>query len=259
MKNIAFLEKSGSKIESLPVGILQVDHSYQKPLSPSHVKKIVNNFNPVGVGQIHVSKRFDGTYWVFDGQHRLETFKHLSKLTIDAVVYEGMTIIEEAQGYDFYNTTKTQHPLDKEKALVQAKNAHALNRKKIIESVGLEIDYDRTNRIDYIQAMGAIKTIYEKGNDEGLKTVLYILHQALGKHKKNFQAMVLLGLHQFIKDFDGKYEEKWLINRLKKFGVNELISESSTFRRAHNCDKKTGVKLATVKLYNHGKRKGTKL
>jgi len=259
MKNVAFLQKASRNIEALPVNFLRIDHSYQKPLSAPHVDKIVKNFNPVGVGQIHVSKRLDGTLWVFDGQHRLESHKRLSIPTIDCIVYDNMTIEEEAQGYRYYNTIKTQNPLDEEKAALKGNDMNAIKRKEIVESVGLEIDYFRTGRIEYIQAMGAIKTIYEKGSNEDLKTVLYILHQALGKHKKNFKAMVLLGLHQFIKDFDGKYEEKWLINRLKKFGVNELISESSTFRRAHNCDKKTGVKLATVKLYNHGKRKGTKL
>ncbi|HSH25132.1 MAG TPA: DUF6551 family protein [Massilibacterium sp.] len=243
----------------MPVSLLRVDHSYQKPLTMSHVNKISDNFDPMGVGQIHVSKRSDGTYYIFDGQHRWTVYKIKGIEVIDCIVYEDLTIEEEAKAYDFYNTIKTQSPLDKEKALVVAGDKDAIKRKKIVEGLGLEIDYQRTNRIEYIQAVGAINAIYQKGDDGELSTVLHILHRSLGKHKKNFQGMILLGLHQFIKEYKGRFDENWLINRLTKFGLDELLTEQMTFRRAHNCSKAEAIKYAIVKFYNHGKRKDNKL
>lgn len=254
MKDI--LKEKVKYFAQIPVSILKVDHSYQKPLSMAQVNKIVNKFDPIGVGQIHVSKRNDGTYYVFDGQHRWTAFRILNKDTIDCIVYEGLTIEEEAKAYDFYNTIKTQNALDREKALVVAKDIHAIRRKLFVEDLGLEIDYDRTYHGDKIQAVGAIVEIYEKGQANDLQEVLTILRDSFGIDKKNFQAMIMQGVFDFIKEYRNKYETKWLVNRLSKFGIDQLISEQMIFRRAHNCSKREAIKYAIVKFYNHGKRKG---
>lgn len=244
---------------NIPLNILSIDESYQKPLDENHVNKIVSKFDPVGVGYIHVSKRDDGSYYVFDGQHRVAAFRRLGKSKIRGIIYEGMSIVEESKGYDFYNTIKRQNPLDKEKALLNALDRDALIRKEIVGSLGLEIDYYRTHKTDKIQAVGAIIRIYEKGQEGDLKTVLRILKNSYGVHKTHFQAMIMLGIHRFIKEYRFDYEERWLINRLKKFGLNELLTEQMTFRRAFNCNKQEAIKFAVIKFYNHGKRKENKL
>src|SRR5699024_7602729 len=256
MKQENFLSNKTQYIANIPVSILRVDNSYQKPLDNNHVKKIVKNFDPVGVGQIHVSKRPDNTFWVFDGQHRLAVYRTLGIEKIKGIVYEGLTIVEESKGYDFYNTIKKQSPLDKEKALITELDKDALIRKEVVESQGLEIDYQRTNTVDKIQAVGAIKKIYDKGGRNDLKEVLHILSRSFGNHKKYYQAMIMLGLHRFITEHRDEFDKKWLINRLKKFGVKELLTEQNTFRRAFNCNANEAIKFAVVKFYNHGKRKG---
>jgi|SRR5699024_2165159 len=259
MKQENIFSEKTQYIANIPVSILKVDNSYQKPLDRKHVKKIVDNFDPVGVGQIHVSKRDDNTYWVFDGQHRLAAYRDLGIEKIRGIVYEGLTIVEESKGYDFYNTIKQQSPLDKEKALITALDRDALKRKEIVESLGLEIDYQRTNHVEKIQAVGAIKSIYEKGEPNDLRDVLYILSRSFGNHKKHFQAMIMHGLHKFIKEYRGEFDEKWLIGRFQKFGIDELLTEQMTFRRAFNCGGQEATKYAIVKFYNHGKRKDNKL
>lgn len=259
MNEEKFLNEKKQYIANIPVNILNVDESYQKPIDHNHVKKIVKNFDPIGVGQIHVSKRPDNTYWIFDGQHRAAAYKELGIEKIKGIVYEGMNIIEESKGYDFYNTIKKQHPLDKERALITALDKDALNRKSIVEKLGLSIDYQRTNRADTIQAVAAIKGIYEKEGSSDLHDVLYIISNSFGNQKNNFQATIIYGLHQFIKEYRDEYNIKWLVNRFKKFGVNELLAEQMKFRRAFNCNAKEAIKYATIKLYNHGKRKENKL
>lgn len=171
-------------IARIPVSILNVDYSYQKPLSMAHVNKIVRNFNPDGVGQIHVSKRENGEYYIFDGQHRWTGYKKMELDVIECIVYEGMTIQEEAEAYNLYNTIKTQNKLDKEKALIIAGDEHAIRRKELVESLGLELDYDRTYHTDKIQAAGAIVEMYEKGKEQDLLEVLSILKESFGVHKK---------------------------------------------------------------------------
>lgn len=259
MNDVAFLVNKSKVLMRLPVRILNVDDSYQKPLSRAHVKGIVKNFDPMGIGQIHVSKRSDGTFWIFDGQHRASAYTTKGIKEIDCIVYEGLTIDEESRGYIYYNTIKTQHALDLAKVELKIGDPSMIAIDAVVTSLGLEIDYYRTNKNDALQAIGSIKIVYKKGGSSDLKMVLKILNQALGSHKKNFQGIFLLGLHQFITEYRVVYDEKWLIKSIKRVGLDDLMNKARSFRSAHNGDKKTAIKLALINAYNFNRGKENKL
>lgn len=244
---------------SLPVNILKVDESYQKPLSNAHVKKITKDFDYMGVGQIHVSKRANGTYWVFDGQHRTAAYRELGITDINAIVYEGLNIEEESKGYVYYNNTMKQTQLQKFKAELVAGVPEALEITRIVDSVGLGVDVDR--RGDPIRAVGALRTIYFKYGESDLKRTLKILKEGFGTNKKAYQSYIILGLHKFTNDHKNNnvFDENWLINRFNKFGITELINQTNAFNSMHSGNKKEAVSLAAVKLYNFNKTKDLKL
>lgn len=243
----------------LPVSFLRVDHSYQKPLSRAHVKKITKDFDPMGVGQIHVSKRKDGTYWVFDGQHRLEAYRELGFNEIDCIVYEGLSIEEESKGYVFYNNTMKQTQLQKFKAELLAGVPEAIEINNIVRSAGLGVDIDRNG--EPIKAVAALKDIYFKFGGNDLRKTLDVLSQSFGTNKQAYQAYVIKGVHKFLKDYSkkDKFDESWLINRYKKFGIAELINQANAFHSMHGGSKKDAIGLASVKIYNYNKSKENKL
>lgn len=244
---------------SLPVSVLNVDNSYQKPLSMAHVKKITKNFDPMGVGQIHVSKRSDGTYWVFDGQHRTAAYRELGIENINCIVYEGLTIEEESKGYVFYNNTMQQTQLQKFKAELLAGVPEAIKINNIVKSLGLAVDTERNG--EPIRAVGAIKDIYFKYGGNDLRETLYVLKEAFGENKQAYQAFIIKGVHKFLDDYkdNKKFDKTWLINRYKKFGISELIKQANSFHSMHGGSKKDAVGLASVKLYNYNKSKDNKL
>lgn len=257
--NVEFLKKVPVVLMSLPVRVLNVDSSYQKPLDKAHVRSIVRRFDPMGVGQIHVSKRSDGTFWVFDGQHRATAYKQKSIKEIECIVYEGLSVEEEARGYIHYNTIKTQHALDKAKAELLVGEPNMVMIDSVVTSLGLKIDYYRTRDKDSLQAISAIKSIFNTGGSNELRMVLRIIKQSLGSNSKNFQATILNGVHQFLTEYSDVYEERWLIKRLEKVGLNELLMKASSFKLSHGCDKKTAVKFAVLNAYNHNRSKENKL
>ena len=254
-----FLTDKKQYFSSLPVSILNIDNSYQKPLSAAHVKKITKDFDPMGVGQIHVSKRSDGTYYVFDGQHRVAAFRKLGFNDIDCIVYEGLTLEEESKGYVYYNNTMKQTRLQKFKAELLAGVPESLDINAVIRSVGLEVDTEGNGAP--IKAIGAVRAVYAKYGANDLREVLHILHEAFGTNKKAYQSYVIAGIHSFVATYrdDERYDQEWLINRLKKFGVNDLLAESFKYSRSHGCSKKEGVELATVYFYNWNKSRENKL
>jgi hypothetical protein len=251
-------ESKNKYFESVAVNELKIDSSYQKPLSEIHVRKIVKNYDPAGVGQIHVSKRIDGSLWVFDGQHRVAAFREMGLVFIDAIVYEGLTLEEESKAYLYYNTIKTQNQLDKFKAELLVGVPETVKINDVVRSQGLAIDYNRYGN-DPIKAVAAIKKIYKKGGEPLLVEILSILRESFGKDKKAYQSFILQGLEQFLDDHGEEADRKWLIKSFKKQGLTHIITQSAALKSAHAISKKESIKLAIVKVYNHGRRKTNKL
>lgn len=74
---------------SVPVGLINVDHSYQRQLSATRVKKIAEALDSGAVKAISLSRRSDGTLWVYDGQHTLAAFKVAGIDHIPALIVDG--------------------------------------------------------------------------------------------------------------------------------------------------------------------------
>src|SRR5258708_7808516 len=64
---------------------------YARPLREPRVKKLVAEFDPLGVGVLYLSMRDDGSYWIIDGQHRAEAARRVGLPGLDAYVYIDLT------------------------------------------------------------------------------------------------------------------------------------------------------------------------
>lgn len=237
----------------LPISVLNVDTAYQKPLSKAHVKRIVAKFNPMGVGHIEVSKRADGTYWIFDGQHRTESYRTMGIQEIDCIVYEGLSIVDEANGYLYKNTTMKQTASQQFKVELEAKDPDALLISEILHSQGLKV-YVK-NEGGQIAAVKEVKRIYKKHGAIHLKTTISVLKESFGNDKNAYQGFVLGGVSEFIKKYENnpKYDQTFLIKRLKKVTLEGLISHSVKYSIQPGCGKPEAIKLATLQVYNSNK------
>lgn len=87
-----------ARIDWIDVNDINAD-SYQREIRDYKLKRMVREWDPTIVGYVLISLRADGSYFVIDGQHRVEAVRHLQGKIgpmIEAVVREGLTSIEEA-------------------------------------------------------------------------------------------------------------------------------------------------------------------
>jgi hypothetical protein len=73
------------------VNDVRVKLAYQRPIIPSRLRKLVNSFDPLLVGEVLIVREDDGTLTVIDGQHRVETLKGRGQETVKAEVLEGVS------------------------------------------------------------------------------------------------------------------------------------------------------------------------
>ncbi len=56
---------------------LNVDRGYQRAAGTSYINKIAREFDPALFGIITVAERDDGSYWILNGQHRVEAMRKM--------------------------------------------------------------------------------------------------------------------------------------------------------------------------------------
>lgn len=88
--------------------VLSVDHSYQRDeVIVAKVRQIQSQWTWLGCGAILVVMRPDGTYWVYDGQHRVMAAMNRSDITnLPCLVFECSDVREEAVAFLKVNTER---------------------------------------------------------------------------------------------------------------------------------------------------------
>jgi hypothetical protein len=121
---------------------LQVDYEYQRDkVIQEKVREIQSNWSWAGCGCILVAMRQDGTFWVFDGQHRVLAARSRSDIAnLPCLVFELDSKTHEAAGFLVANTQrKPVTAISKFKALVMTGDSAAVAVNSMFEELGLEI------------------------------------------------------------------------------------------------------------------------
>lgn len=101
--------------------LLGVDRSYQRSeVIVSKVRDIQSQWSWLGCGVILVVMRSDGTFWVYDGQHRVMAARNRSDITsLPCLVFDCPDVREEASAFLKVNTgRKPVTALEKFNAMV---------------------------------------------------------------------------------------------------------------------------------------------
>jgi hypothetical protein len=86
-----------------------VDRRAQRPLDPRRVNIMSAGFRPASFGTPAVSLHADGSISVIDGQHRFAALNEMGRgsIGVECLVYEGLTLAEEAQLFRELNDSKS--------------------------------------------------------------------------------------------------------------------------------------------------------
>lgn len=126
-------------------GDLNIDHSYQRDrINKQKVRQIASEWSWAGCGCILVAMRTDGTFWVFDGQHRVLAAKNRADVRqLPCLVFESTSVEQEAASFLVSNAErKPVTALDKFKAMVVTGNRDAKTVSDIFEKLEIVIAAD---------------------------------------------------------------------------------------------------------------------
>jgi hypothetical protein len=175
----------------VPTDSLYVDDRYQRSVDGARVKRMAAKFDEALVGALEVSQRNgNGSYAVFDGQHRLEAAKLAGLKTVPCLIHKGLKPEEEADLFvTLQRQRKTISPVDRFRARVFMAEPTALMIEEIVEACGYEISASPKN--DGIRAVHALERVFKRGN---LHETLTLVRELWGGDERSTDGGLLEGV-----------------------------------------------------------------
>lgn len=232
--------------ELIPIKMLVSNQTYQRPISSAHVGRTAQNFNIYQINPVKVSRR-DGTNYVFDGQHTIETVATASgsrETPVWCMIYDDLEYEQEAD--IFANQKKHTRPLKSIEifnAHIEAESDVQLTIKSIVESYNLTISSRKIP--GHISAVSALEYIFDKYGYHVLDRTLFLLVSTWEGEVDSLGCNMLKGMAKLIVAYNESLNDEQFVDRLSKVSVREIIR---TAKDRHNGTQ--GYAEAMLNQYN---------
>lgn len=217
--------------ELIPIKNLVSSQKYQRPLSPSHIKKAVREFNVYQINPVKVSRR-NGTNYVFNGQHTIEIVAAASgsrETPVWCMVFDNMIYSLEADVFaNQQKNVKILTPFEIYMANIEAENEMQMMIKCLVETYGLKISSQK--KPGAICAISALEKIYEKYGFETLDRTLNLCIGTWEGEDNSLSANILKAVALMVDAYEDELRDDVFKQKVGEKSIKEIIRLSKERR-----------------------------
>ena len=200
---------------------LNLDERYQREPSQKKVNDMAREFNWESFGVISAILREDGSFWIFDGGHRVAAALKRSDIDrLPCMVFMSTDLSAEAQAFFDTNGKKSEVPSQtKYKAGLVAKDECCLIADRILKSHGYAVRQTSSGGCYGFAAISTLLQIIKKDRDSAALVFDFLCRIGSGE---SFSSNLLKGMflcHQRLSD---EFLNGDNLNRLAPFGIDGL-------------------------------------
>lgn len=256
------MSKSKTRQVSVRADALKPHPSAQRDISPTHLRRLVRDFDLDALGTIHIVQ-INEEYLIVDGQHRWAALIELGfgEWRMRCILHEDVTDIARASDLFLKLNQKATVLVEaKFKNMLTAGYPVAVGAKAVAERHGYKVTpkYGDGN----ITCFGTLMRLYALDDGVTLDETLGVLDEAFGKSAVAVEGKLVegLGIH-VIGRFNGQIDRAALVKKLAKCngGANGLIGAGRARREWSHGSLPKCIGSAIVDLYNSGRRDPNKL
>lgn len=240
------------------VAALTYDPRINREISQPRVDQMSSRFEPEALGVITVSERVDGSFVVIDGQHRVATLRQLhpemNGHRIEARVFRGLSLAEEARLFVELNNTRLPHPLQRYLKGVTANDPRLCAIDSVVKAAGLRVDQSPGE--GHIRCVAALAKAYDNYGEKHLAKVLSIVTNAWGRTDQAVTGSLVEGISLFL----GRYTDRVDVDRLTTKlaahggGASGLLGHARGSKSIHGSSMANNVAAVVTTIYNKGRR-----
>ena len=236
---------------------LRADPTYQRKIDHVRVEKIVKNWNQNLFNEPKVSKRDDGFYYVFDGDHSVAA--HMLKFgkdtPIKCKVFYGLTPEQEMQLFVQQNgISKLPTRIEKIRAMANYNDPEITEMIEAARIAGVTIDFCMEPRANRIIAIDAAFSIFKSIGRSNFINMLCIIKNIWFGDAESYKGVILKGFAYLFKhcaEQMSSISNKEMVNALRGVPISKIIERANMMQGS--ADRRYAI--AIVEKYNRNKRK----
>lgn len=248
------LAHAAAHLKWVPMPQMKTPPLAQRELNRARVDHLVANLDLEQIGTPTVSHR-DGTYWIIDGQHRIEALRNfgLADEALQVWVYENLSETDEAEMFLKLNDVLPVSAFEKFTKCVHAGRPVECDINRIVRAQNLVVSRDHIPGA--IHAVGTLVRAYNQAGGPNLGRCLRLIRDAYGD--AGFEASVIDGIARVTARYDtGVLDEVRAVEKLSNAhaGVKGLLNLAEQMRAETGNPKGQCVAAAAMAIYNRGLR-----
>lgn len=236
---------------------LTIDLRVQREIDQARIRAIKKDFNLNAIGTLCVSDRGNGEMVVIDGGHRKAVLDELnmSEVPVNAEVYEGLVLADEAALFRLRNNTQKVGYMDRFRVRLVEGEPNALAVEALAKKHGWGVPGDEGMPLLY--SVRKLEQLYERSEDLA-DLVLQVTTTSWGHNPTAVDHRILGGLAMFLNRYWNDVDISSLEHRLATYngGPEDLIVRAQSLREIYRATHASGVAEIITDTYNKGKKTG---
>ena len=234
---------------------------YQRGREERQIAKIAENWNPGKAGVIIVARRKDGRLVILDGSHRTAGAIRAGIKELPALIYEGLSLEEEAAMFLGLNDSRKVHAVDKFKAAVIAKDEMAREINDALTAHGWRVGWSSDPGV--LAAVTALQQVYKgiglPGHEAGAPLVdrtLNFITKTWGHDRDAAQGYMLRAIAAILVRYEGQIDAAALSNRLSKVPPSHFVEGGRQLMSITKQKRHAATARVMIDHYNSRRRSG---
>lgn len=244
------------RLDWVPISKIRVDDAYQRQLKKSRVAQILRDFNWAHFQPVMLAEHEDGTFTVFDGQHRVEAARqHPNVKDVPAAIVAFDESFQEAGAFLGVNVNRSAiTTVDRYYAGIEAGDAAMMAVCSVLEEAGCEVVeagkyVPAPNKTAAIAAIARAIRLY---GDWAVTEACLTIRQAWPKDVRGLNGSLIIALARLYKNNRKMIDRQRMAEKLVAKNRPLLTADADALRKIGGGDPVTNLSKVLVEVYNRG-------
>ncbi|MGG7535333.1 DUF6551 family protein [Rhizobium sp. 12,4] len=233
---------------------IRVDASYQRPLKEKRVKQILRDFSWKQFGTLMVVDQGDGSYTVYDGQHRhAAACRHPGIIEVPAAIVTLDQAYEEAQSFLGVNINRSAiSTVEKYWAGIEAGDEKMMQICSVLEDAGCEVVPPGTKSPgpNRTSSISAIQRSIERYGDWAVTEACKTIVAAWPRDNAALSGVVIQSLARLFKNNRKVIDRERMVMKLVGKDRKILAADAEALKRIGGGDAAVSLAKVLVEIYN---------
>lgn len=244
------------RLDWVDVAAIRVDENYQRKLKQARVKQILRDFNWAHFQPVMLAEHGDGTFTVYDGQHRVAAArKHPDVEAVPAMIVELVQDFEEAQAFLGVNVNRTAiTTVEKYWAGIEAGDPDMMAVCAVLEEAGCDVVPPATKSAapGLTSSVSAVDRAIKRYGDQAVTDACQTLREAWPKDAHALNGALIQALARLYRNNRQMMDRNRMVQKLIAKDRKILTADAEAMRKISGGDAVASLSKTLVEIYNRG-------